>query len=134
MERLPKDLLEIFRCSPTYEVRRDLARVARIHRETEEETHQAMVDEWLRLQELRRAAEERQEKKKRDAALDGTGERAPRSMNRAEIERLRTSILKATEWYDAMHDRWVPVDDQGRVFCDAMLRRACNPKGKPVLR
>lgn len=135
MERLPEELLEIFRCSPTPEVRRDLVRCARIGRETQEETYQAMVDEWLRLQEKRRVVEEqKQEKKKREATLNGAEERARRSMNRSEIERFRTSAHKASEWYDAMSGQWRPIDENARAYGDAVLRRVCNPKGKPVLR
>lgn len=135
MERLPEELLEIFRCSPTPEIRRDLVRVAKIERETKEETHQAMVDEWLRLDEQRRLmVEEKEKQKKRNAALDGPRRPTCRSMNKTEIEHFRASAYRATEWYDAMHGEWRPIDDEARAYCDAMLRRVCNSKSKPVLR
>jgi ParB-like chromosome segregation protein Spo0J len=139
MERLPEELLEVFRCSPTPEIRRDMTRIAKIQRETKEETHQAMVDEWLRLEEERpvvteRKREEKEKEKKRNGRSMNGEKLTYRTMNRSQIEHFRTTARHATEWYDAMHGEWRPIDDEARAYCDAMLRRVSSPKGKPVLR
>lgn len=139
VQRLPPELMEKFRCRQIPEVRRELAKIARIQRETPEETRQAMIDEWVRAEERIRIAEgQKQEKKKPEPVAAEPADARRRSMSRRQVESLRRSARQASEWYDPMTEQWRPIEEDQRVFADAMLRLVSDlvvdPKGRGMLR
>ncbi len=133
IERCPKELLEIFRATPTIEVRRQLSRIARIHRPTQDEAHQAMIEEWNRYV----ASLEKPTNTNSNDQPTNNPSRNPRgnTTNTSRAYFLRQEQQTANEWFDPITKVYKKISDEQREYGDMLLQYLCAPnKGRSPFR
>jgi ParB-like chromosome segregation protein Spo0J len=129
--KLPPELLEVFRVQPTPEVRRDLAKISLIERETKEETHKAMMAEWIRIENERKKTEDIRSNigpstgNNRNHSNSNSNKSA--SGNNRLVE-LRNEQSSASQWFDSLTNTYKPITEDMREYADMIFRHLSDRK------
>jgi len=123
--RLPPALLDLFRLTPTPEMRRLLSRIAMIERGNKEDSHAAMVDEWSRIENDRMGGGVDGEL---DRARDGRDGRGGASWYVKRLTQFRSVQMQASAWFDPIARSDMEITDPMRAYADALLRYLTDPK------
>lgn len=131
--KLPNELLEVFRIQPTPEIRRDLAKISLIQRDTIEETHKAMMAEWIRIENERKRTEDIRSNIPRatNNARVGSGNGSPKSNSSDRSNRLvelRNEQSQASQWFDSLSNTYKPITEDMREYADMIFRHLSDRK------
>lgn len=129
--KLPKELLEVFRIQPTPEIRRDLAKISLIERDTIEETHKAMMAEWIRIENERKKTEDIRSinnnpvSNNRNSSIDRNRNKHTQSLR---VNELRNEQVNAKHWFDSLTNTYKPITEEMREYGDMILRHVSDRK------
>jgi len=131
--KLPAELLEVFRIQPTPEIRRDLAKISLIQRDTVEETHKAMMAEWIRIENERKRTEDIRSNipHATNNARVGSGSGSSKSNSSDRNNRLielRNEQSQASQWFDSLSNTYKPITEDMREYADMIFRHLSDRK------
>ncbi len=131
--KLPNELLDVFKMNPTPEIRRDLSKISLIERETKEETHRAMMAEWIRLQNEKTVIKETVSNipKHVNKNINQFKESKSGQVRFAEIRNEQSS---ANQWFDSSNNTYRPITKEMREYGDALIRYISDRKLRSIFK
>jgi len=132
--KLPPELLEVFKVQPTPEIRRDLSKVALIERDTVEETHKAMLVEWVRIQNEKSIVKKENIVNQNNIRNRTSGNVSNSKSNQLRISELRNEQSNAQHWFDYESNTFRPITDEMKQYGDALLRHLSDKKSRSIFK